>query len=230
MMINWESINYNVSHATRDYDNIVIESDNVTPIQPNASFLPIREQLINARNRIFEENQLDGANRLGYEFDLMFGLELYQILNTEVGFTNRAASKDDIWRYLSINVIPDIVHSRWGMNEDHFYKNSRRIWLKTIWWYVELAWHKDVATTYNLLKDNTTDTILQLVERPGIGYYVDLYREIMLQYKSYEDKDRNLFRSILKLNTARLAISSPELVEGGIEAYVEELFNTVTEV
>ena len=37
---------------------------------------------------------------------------------------------DDLWRYVSIKIIPDIVHSRWGFNEDHFFKTSRRIWLK----------------------------------------------------------------------------------------------------
>ena len=81
--------------------------------------------------------------------------------------------------------------------------------------------------TYRIIKDNSTDTVLQLVERPGIGYNVLLYREIMAQYAEHEDTSRELFRRILKLNTARLLTTSPELVEGGIKQYVLDLFDTV---
>lgn len=44
----------------------------------------------------------------------------------------------------------------------------------------------------------------------------------MKKYKNYND--RMLFRRVFKLNTARLLTTSPELVEGGIEGYVNELF------
>ena len=68
---------------------------------------------------------------------------------------------------------------------------------------------------------------MQLVERPGIGYNVEMYRELMKQYNSYSDSSRQLFRRVLKLNTARLLTTSPELVEGGIPQYVEDLFKAV---
>lgn len=226
-MINWNNIRYDINAAKRDFDNLEIETETVSPIQPREEFRDIRQSLIAARDEIFEENGLDAANKLDYQFDLKFGLKVYQILNESIGFTNRVATSDDVWRYLSICVIPDIVHSRWSLNESHFYKESRRIWLKTIWWYINLSWHENEEKTFELLKDNTTDTILQLVERPGIGYYIDMYREIMLQYSNYEDSSRNLFRRVLKLNTARILTTSPELVEGGIPAYVKDLFDSV---
>ena len=56
----------------------------------------------------------------GYTFDLLFAIKLYEILGTNNTFCNRVASDDDIWRFLSIRVIPDIVHSRWGMNETRY--------------------------------------------------------------------------------------------------------------
>ena len=56
-----------------------------------------------------------------------------------------------------------------------------------------------------------------------------VYRELMYQYHKYEDTSRNLFRQILKLNTARLLTTSPELVEGGILAYVDDLFKSIKE-
>lgn len=105
-------------------------------------------------------------------------------------------------------MIPDIVHARWGMNASHFYQTSRRIWLKTIWWYIHLSWQNSIDETYKILIGNTTDTILQLVERPGLGYNVELFREIMKQYANYSDSSRNLFRTVLKLNTAKILTTS----------------------
>ena len=81
---------------------------------------------------------------------------------------------------------------------------------KTIWWYVHLSWQNNINETYNILINNTTDTILQLVERPGLGYNVELYRELMKQYNNYEDSSRNLFRTVLKLNTAQMLTTVPQ--------------------
>lgn len=225
-MITWESINYSVTQAKRDFDNIEVKSNEIHPIKLSPEYVELRNKLIDARNEVFDKHYFDIANKLDYKFDLTFGIKLYQILNDDIGFTNRVATSDDVWRFLSLHVIPDIVHSRWDMNEDHFYKISRRIWLKTIWWYIALSWQGDEESTYNLLNKNSTDTILQLVERPGIGYHIELYRELMKQYGKISDPTRNIFRQVLKLNTARLLTVSPELIEGGIDAYVENLFES----
>ncbi|RIN55580.1 DUF6339 family protein [Staphylococcus simulans] len=223
-MINWENINFDIGNASKSFDNLEVKSDGIVPIElPSDDFKNIRKQLISARDEIFDEYNYDGANKLDYQFDLLFGLKLYDILNNN-NFKTRDAMNDDVWRYLSIKVVPDIVHSRWELNEAHFYKMSRRIWLKTLWWYIHLSYHNDLETTYELLKNNSTDTIMNLVERPGIGYNINLYREIMRQYNKYNDSSRNLFRRVLKVNTARIVTTSPELVSGGIERYVDDLF------
>lgn len=226
-MINWENINYDLNNAKKDFDKLQVLSKEVAPIDVPNEFEDLRQKLLRARNDIFKEYQLDGVEKLDYKFDLLFGINLFEILNENIKFYNRDAMNDDLWRYLSIKVIPDIVHSRWGFNEDHYFKTSRRIWLKTIWWYINLSWTGNIESTYRLLENNTTDTILQLVERPGIGYNVEMYRELMKQYNSYSDSSRQLFRRVLKLNTARLLTTSPELVEGGIPQYVEDLFKAV---
>ncbi|MCH4475757.1 hypothetical protein [Staphylococcus haemolyticus] len=226
-MINWENINYDLNNAKKDFDKLQVLSKEVAPIDVPNEFEDLRQKLLRARDDIFKEYQLDGVEKLDYKFDLLFGINLFEILNENIKFYNRDAMNDDLWRYLSIKVIPDIVHSRWGFNEDHYFKTSRRIWLKTIWWYINLSWTGNIKSTYRLLENNTTDTILQLVERPGIGYNVEMYRELMKQYNSYSDSSRQLFRRVLKLNTARLLTTSPELVEGGIPQYVEDLFKAV---
>lgn len=226
-MIVWENINYSLPQAEKDFNNLEVKSEEVTPIKLPVEFQDLRKKLIKARDDVFEEHAFDIANKLDYKFDLTFGLKIYQILNENINFSNRSATNDDIWRYLSVQVIPDVVHSRWEMNDAHFYKTSRRIWLKTIWWYIALSWQGDEHSTFNILSKNTTDTILQLVERPGIGYHIELYRELMLQYSGIQDSSREIFRKALKLNTARLLTVSPELLEGGIKKYVENLFESV---
>jgi len=223
-MINWDSITYSVDQASSDFNTIQIKSNSIEPIKLNDNFTSLRNKLIEARNYIFDKFQFDTKNKLDYQFDLLFGLEIYSILNQDSNFSNRVANNDDMWRYLSVKVIPDIVHSRWGLNEAHFYKMPRRIWLKTIWWYIHLSWYKNKSETYDILKDNSTDTILQLVERPSLGYYIDLYREIMYQYYKTGNSDRDLFRRVLKLNTARIVSTSPELLDGGLVIYVAKLF------
>ena len=226
-MINWESIRYDVGRAEMDFEKLEILSSSIVPISPREDFKEIRNQLIEIRDYIFEKYEYDNANKLDYKFDLLFGLKMYQVLNENVGFTNRVETNDDIWRYLSICVIPDIVHSRWELNEERFYKSPRRIWLKALWWYIHLSWRGNEEETYNILKDNTTDTVVQLVERPGIGYHVEMYREIMYQYSFIQDSSREVFRRLLKLNTATILTTTPELVEGGIKKYVQDLYNAV---
>ncbi|MCE7782319.1 DUF6339 family protein [Staphylococcus xylosus] len=226
-MINWDNINYDLGKASRDFSDLSIESQGIVPINVFDEFLSLRTELISIRDEVYDQFELDNVNKLGYNFDLVFGIKLYKLLNSEKSFTNRVAVNDDVWRYLSIKVVPDIVHARWDFNESHFYRDTRRIWLKTIWWYIHLSWQGNEVDTFEVLKNNSTDTIMQLVDRSGIGYNVELYREIMKQYKNYEDKDRMLFRRLLILNVARILTVSPNLVEGGIEGYVKDLYKSV---
>lgn len=225
-MLNWEQINYDITKSEIEYNSLNNMNPATIASNLNSEFKHIRELLIQARDDIFDEWHLDTAEKLGYDFDLLFAIRLYDILGLNNNFSNRAASNDDIWRFLSIRVIPDIVHSRWGMNEVR-YMTSRRIWLKNLWWYIHLSWNGDTERTYEILKNNTTDTVLQLVERPGVGYYISLYREIMLQYSCINDPSRTLFRKVLKLNTALLPVTYPELISGGIKEYVSYLFRKV---
>lgn len=225
MNIEWEQIDYEVSKATRDYNELG-DTSSEDNFNVSEEMIQLRLSLIDARDELYDKYGLDSVDKLGYDFDLLFGLKVYKILNTEIGFTHRVASNDAIWRYLSIKVIPDIVHSRWGKNEVRTL-TSRRIWLKNLWWYIHLSWAGSFEDTYQLLKENTTDTVVQLVERPGVGYYTELYREFMKQYANINDSSRNIFRRALKLNTALLPVTYPELMDGGIPAYVSYIFSKV---
>lgn len=226
-MINWP--NYNNNQAEKDFELIQANSDKIMDITISNEFLNLRNTLLKSRDTIYDKYHIDekGIDSYKYAFDLEFGLDLYQILQQFFNFTNRDASNDDVWRYLSIKVIPDIVHSRYGLSNVRYYKLARRIWLKQIYWYIHLAWQGDKETTFNILKNNTTDTIMNIVERPGKGYNIELIREILRQYPSYDDSSRNILRRVLVFNTALSKSASPEFIEGGIETYVKNLFDRV---
>ena len=169
----------------------------------------------------------DGTKKVqSYQIDLHFGLKLYELLNEKYKLNIRMASDNGFWRYLSVNIAPDLVYKRWGDNEARFWKQNNRIWLKTLWWYVHLSWQGDVESTRAVLLDNTTDHVVQLVERAGpSGYRVDFTRSLM---RLYDSKKRNLpqdmFRKVLKLNTAMVKTIEPALYSEGEEAYVRDLF------
>lgn len=171
-----------------------------------------------------------------YYIDLFFGLEMYFILK-KFGMGLRIASEDKVWIYLCTNVFPDIIYKRYGkdnkISEDRVWKSSRRIYLKVLWWYIHLSLQKGdseeaLEATKSILINNSTDEIVQLVERSGrFGYRVDLYREIMKVYSTINVKGskRNIFRKVMVLNTARTAVVEPSLTRDGVPGYVKGLFS-----
>lgn len=161
-------------------------------------------------------------------YDIETGLRLYQILLAE-GFNVRAAADDGIWRHLSLCVIPDIVEQRWPKRQDdRFWRNRSRIWLRTIWWVTHLAWQGSVSATRGVMRGFTTDMVVQLIERPGRGgFRVDLSRALFMERSRHGVKQDD-FRAMMKLNTARLIVIAPELVDGGVDGYAIRLREAVT--
>jgi hypothetical protein len=219
----WENVIYTKAQAKFKFQQIESEPENCAPRQVKAPFDQLRE-IITTEKKTFLKDEMKKIN--SYAFDLHIGLLLYRVLKEDYGFTERLAAQDEIWRYLSLEVFPDLVYERFGMNDQRFYKGTRRIWLKSIWWYIHLSWQGTEEDTFNTLKDNSSDELLQLLDRSGTGgYRLELTRELMRQYKKFRDsKVPQLFRRVLKLNTARLNMIEPCLVEGGIESYVTELY------
>lgn len=208
----------------------------------------IDKELIYLRNDIQELNKQvreaaakrEDVKRSDYYIDSQFGLKLYDYLINQSWFTLRIAANDGFWRYLSICVVPDVVAQRWGKdNADHYYSKPTRIWLRSIWWYIHLAWQGDIEKTNKIISAQhfTTDTILNFEERTGRkGTCVEAYRKIIYYYsciseqelKDYsKNKFRNsddLFRVVMKLNTAKMMVMEPALVLGGEDEYAKQLF------
>lgn len=224
----WEKMKLSKTDAKKQFENL--QEAFLEPKKLNKSGKDIRDAIVVAINNVqiplYKENPSPNL----YDIDLHTGLAIYELLNEDFGFNERLAAQDDIWRYISIVIIPDIIYRRHGLKSGRYYEHPRRIWLKSMWWYIHLSWQGSKQTTFEVLENNTTDTIAQLVERTGLnGYRVNFTRELMVEfYKEYNDlpgtQRTSLFRRVLKLSTARTKIIEPSLVEGGINIYVKGLF------
>lgn len=198
--------------------------------------------------KLYEEvNQSWNKNigRKDYYIDISFGLKLRSYLEKQSWFTMRVACDVGFWRYLSIMVVPNIVAQRWNYdNEDHYWKKPARIWLRSIWWYTHIAYKKDENSTQNMLMMPrfTTDTILNLVERTGKkGTEVKLYNAILWKYsklnekiisdfQKHSSKNSDLFRSVMRLNTAKILVVEPYFCKNGVDGYVDELFDELLKI
>ena len=201
-----------------------------------AEYGPLREQLHAAWQEAEEAVKDKPEKKKGYLRDIRFGFRLYTLFTEGTyAMTPREASNCDIWRYISVQVVPDIIISRWESQTswaDRFYRKPNRIWLKIMWWYIYLSWQDNLEDTAMVLEGNNSDTISQLVERSGAhGYRPELYRKIIyrnyLYYTAEQGQDKNMFRKIMKLHTARAAVIEPELMSGGISEYVKGLYQYI---
>lgn len=207
-------------------------SEDAVQVDVPSEYQMLRDIMKGHHEEIKRELGIESVKGHEYQYDLRFGLKLYKCLNEQFNVTEYHASDDSLWIFLGVRIFPDIVFWRWGKQaHQRFYAHSRRIWLKVLWWYVHLSWQGDEESTFRILKSNSTDEIVQLVERSGPhGYRVELCREIMRQYgeqTSHYESRAMLFRRIMKLNTARLAVMEPALYEGQEKGYVRDLFYEV---
>ncbi len=219
----------------------------------SAFYKPIREALIET----FDNTLRESAYHVNYNLDLTVGIKLYELLNPAKGFTIIQANDDDIWRYVSVRVMPDITFIRYPnipddiqilqeslpglsysiavrtekdsmrIKKKRFYSHTRRIWLKTLWWYIHLGWQGDSETTYAVLKNNGTNIISHFIERPGRGYRPELFRYMLYAYSLLPEQKDSTFRAAAKMNLAKCVTVEPALTEGGEKEYARRLFDEV---
>ncbi len=178
-----------------------------------------------------------------YKQDILFGLELYKLFPPEGkdSFFMAFAEDNYFWAYINMRVIPNIVRKRWidSKNLDEkMYLDPKRNWTMQIWWFIYLSFYENLESTREmLLKPNfNRDTIVQLCDRTGEkGIVIDLYRKIIKKYSEYEQTDmkemditfEDFFRKIMKLQTSRIPLYEPMFYDGGIDGYVNNLFEIV---
>ena len=192
----------------------------------------------------FEEHfdSLRAINKDTYKFDLELGLLFFDYMNKLDGFNDYYASNADFWKTVAVYDIPDFIAKRFGKEaSDHFYKKNTRIYPYVLYWYINLSWQGDIDSTRKVLENNTTDEILQLVERTSkIGINLDFYRDLMREYQNptYDElkkkiaessrakkKNLTLFRLVMMRHTEKIMVLRPEFYPGGIHEYVRMLFD-----
>lgn len=188
------------------------------------------------RNKVFEVYD-NYKSESGYEIDLRVGLALYELfLNDEYKLNPIYANDDDIWRYLSVKVFLDITYlrqpksDRFGVyfSHDRAYKNSRRIWIKQIWWWIHLAWQGSAESTYEVLEKFGSGCISQLLERAGKGYRLDITRVLLKKIAERAPESKNLqddFMALMMLYYAKMFVVEPTLVSGGIDSFVDKILD-----
>lgn len=199
----------------------------------DSSYKDFRTALVECFKAALQES----GGKMSYTLDLRMGIKIYELLNPRNGFTNVQANDDDIWRYISVCVMPDITYLRYPkpeqgslrINQKRFYSHTRRIWLKTLWWYVHLGWQGTSEKTFEVLKNNGTNIISHFIERPGKGYRPKLFRSMMYVYSTLPTQKDTIFRAAAKMNLAKCVTVEPALTVGGEDAYTAELFREIVQ-
>lgn len=243
MMIRLKKLSYKEAHRIiSDYDNMDDISFNDliehwkrydTDNDYHESFTDFRKELID----VFDDyRSLLDDNKKVYLLDLKLGLKLYSLLPPGKDFTEIQSNDNDVWRYISVKIMPDITYLRYPepeknikesggrLNHKRFYAATRRIWLKTLWWYIHLSWQGSEEKTFEVLKENGTDNINKLIETPGRGYRINLFRSMMREYAANTPHKVKDFAAFTKLNNAKCVLVEPALTLGGEDAYSHKLF------
>ncbi|MGU9855291.1 hypothetical protein [Pseudomonas sp. LF245] len=211
----------NLKLSQRHFDEMV-KNDDFRHDRLNPELEEIRRQLF-AVVSLYEPTARSNVSGPG-AYDMKLGLALYRIL-AEAGMDTRTAADDGWWRFLSLRVLPDLVKGRWDSAPPvRYWKGRSRIWLRAMWWTVHLTWQGSEEKTRKVLENVTTDTVVQLVERPGKGgFRIELTR-LIFKRRQLLKPSQDQFRAIMKLNTAQIVLKEPLFCEGGLLGYVDALF------
>ena len=242
-MIRYQKLSYN------DAKNIVAEYDGYNDVEFDdlvkhwkandvsaSAFDPAYEEFRKELVSVFNDSLVETSGKMSYLLDLRVGIKLYQLMPLGKDFTVIQANDDDIWRYISVKVMPDITYLRYPnpekgsirINQKRFYSHTRRIWLKTLWWYIHLSWQGDESKTFEVLRDNGVDNINKLIETPGRGYRIPLFRSMMLEYHKTSPHKVKDFAAFTKLNNAKCVSVEPALTSGGVAVYAQKLLAEVS--
>lgn len=247
-MIRYQKLSYNdaknIIMDYEGYDDVEFADQvkhwmayDVSTSSYDESYSAFRKELLSVFKATLAEADGKLTNRSKYMIDLKVGLKLYQLMPLGKDFSIIQANDDDLWRYISVKVMPDITYIRnpdpdkgsVHMAHKRFYSHTRRIWLKTLWWYIHLSWQGTPEATYEVLKDNFVDNINKLIETPGRGYRLSLFRNMMLEYSKTGPHHSKDFAAFTKLNNAKCVSVEPELTAGGVSVYAQQLLAEVAQ-
>ena len=208
-------------------------------IEAPSSFSPeLDEDYMSLRKDLVQHfNVIRAIDSKPYQLDYRFSLWFYDYIRNKEWFNNRLASNYEFWNYIALKVMPDLIFIRFNQTGDakHYYNNGKglRIWPYTLYWYSHLSWQGDKESTEELLSSKrcNTDTILNLVERPGSrGTFLKLYRKIMYYFIHTDTNDIDFiptFRNIMVLALAKTIVINPDFIKGGEDALAKQIVEEI---
>lgn len=205
------------------------ETDPFVQFSPrlNPAYLDVRKKIIELFDK-YDGLYSSESKRYGYEFDSRFGLELYDYFTNTLGMTEAEAANDEYWIYIQVAVVPDIMYSRWPLDEgkfrhSRFWKNTQRLYFKVLWWYIHMVWNGSIESTIKYLAPLD---ISQVIDRSGKdGTRLEVYREILHVYASVpENRRKDLIGHVLMLNATYCSVIEPELLGCSLNEYVRGLY------
>lgn len=188
---------------------------------------PQEEELRTKFESIHKKHEHLIAKKKFFEYDVEYGISLHKLLSSKRMDSLRTMSDDGFWRYISIIIAPHIVNHRHFDKPDYYFKKLSRVWFKSIWWLIYLTWQGDYNNTKQLLLSGrfSTDTTVAICERTGVeGTNIELYRAIVRKAGTVSNFGMNELRRVMKLNTVKSLVVEPSLCDGGVEGYVEGLY------
>lgn len=210
--------------ASAIFDSFVQAGKSFPATDLTDTYKKMRKDIIKKASEISEES---------YRFDLELALWFYEYTQVELtDFNEAVASDNEVWRFICCKVVPEVIERRHGLKDTYFFQKAFRIYFQALWWYIHLSYQGSIAATRTVLRDLSTDYIMNFVERSGKdGIYLEVSREIMRQLslvsvleRNKQVNGKNLFRRVLIQNTAKNG-SFNLVLEGRADEYVASLYS-----
>ena len=127
-------------------------------------------QLVELRDRIVRIARSHGLGNTGVRAThAAFDAELAASLAEDSLFQSGEALRDDVWTFVGVSLVPDIVHWRFGTARERYLGSIRntfqRLWMRGR----ALDRGIDHPKRWILLGELTEDALVQITERPSLG-------------------------------------------------------------
>ena len=139
----------------------------------------LRDNIINF---VDTEKLEDLAANRKTKFDIKLGLKLLEWID----ISPAVASEPEIWAYLNIILIPDVIKLRWEkedkvINRERYYDKSRN-YLGKLWWGAYLSTKEDDKLFEYIKEHDEFDTFFDRANSRGYNGYINIV------YKVFDDK------------------------------------------
>ncbi len=170
--------------------------------------------------------------------DAKWGIWLHENLD----ITPHEASKDSVWQFLTVALLPDLVRWRWGEAES---KEASDRWITVrhrgrntfgrLWWRCEILINPEHEKPYSLFESLREDELVQIMERPSFAGNRMLSKTtasvLIAHHDAYPKVNRMLLLRDYQKRMLRLGafIDFQALDQNETRALAEEIMNTAAE-